>query len=163
MDDIWEFISYKLSEPLGQNRILGIGVGAPGFVNERTGKVYEAVNIGWKNLPLAKTLQEKAGIPVFVENDANIAALGEYWEGHGNQVENLIIITLGTGVGGGIISDGEILHGENGTAGEIGHIIVNPNGPLCNCGRNGCLDTIALQRVSSVMRWTKYIGIKRVY
>lgn len=121
----------------------GIGVGAPGFVDGKTGFVYEAVNIaGWRNVPLGELFTKRTGLPVFVENDANAAALGENWVGAGNQAENMVAVTLGTGVGGGIIANGKILDGVNGTAGEIGHITIDPHGYPCNCGRRGCLETI---------------------
>lgn len=142
VQDIWGSISHKL-ESSEMKQIIGIGIGAPGFIDGATGFVYEAVNIGWKNLHLAKQFSEIANLPVFVENDANIAVLGENWKGAGNQSENLIALTLGTGVGGGIIANGTILNGVNGTAGEIGHITVDPDGYPCNCGKNGCLETIA--------------------
>ncbi|GIP36104.1 ROK family glucokinase [Paenibacillus sp. J2TS4] len=142
IDDVWSSFSHHplLTDP---GSILGIGVGAPGFVDAQTGKVYEAVNIGWKDLELGEILRKKCAHPVYVENDANIAALGENWRGAGNQANDLIVITLGTGVGGGFIANGEILQGENGTAGEIGHIVIDPQGYACNCGRTGCLDTVA--------------------
>ncbi|WP_099361205.1 ROK family glucokinase [Fredinandcohnia onubensis] len=140
---IWESVLSKVSKNDIENNILGIGVGAPGFVDGDSGIVFEAVNLGWKNFELGKLLSTKFSLPVVVENDANLAALGEYWKGAGDRVENLIFITLGTGVGSGIIANGSILNGENGTAGEIGHIIVDPNGYPCNCGRVGCLDTIS--------------------
>lgn len=139
--DIWQSIQSKLTLEQ-KNNILGIGVGAPGFIDGTTGLVYEAVNIGWKNFQLAEQFSQLTKLPVFVENDANIAALGENWVGAGNQVENLIAITLGTGVGSGIIAAGTILNGVNGTAGEIGHITIDPNGYPCNCGRRGCLETV---------------------
>ncbi|MEH7379007.1 ROK family glucokinase [Bacillus sp. JJ1533] len=140
--DIWHSISLKLSEFRITN-IVGIGVGAPGFVDKKTGIVYEAVNIGWRNYELGKELTAKLGLPVFVENDVNLVALGENWRGAGNNAKDLIAVTLGTGVGSGIISNGEIINGMNGTAGELGHIIADPEGYPCNCGRVGCLDTIA--------------------
>ncbi|GGB29359.1 ROK family glucokinase [Virgibacillus dakarensis] len=141
--DIWDSITDKL-KTVQFKQILGIGIGAPGFIDGATGLVYEAVNIGWKkNFQLAKLFSEITKLPVFVENDANIAVLGENWKGAGNHSENLIAITLGTGVGGGIIANGEILNGVNGTAGEIGHITVDPDGFSCNCGKKGCLETIA--------------------
>lgn len=144
IDDIWHSISKHLDAlQINKQSILGIGVGAPGFVDGKTGMVYEAVNIGWKNFELAEQLKEISSMPVFVENDANLAALGENWKGAGDQASDLILITLGTGVGSGVIANGAILKGRNGTAGEIGHIIVDPNGYPCNCGRIGCLDTIA--------------------
>ncbi|WP_319418028.1 ROK family glucokinase [Virgibacillus necropolis] len=144
VDDIWNSITNNLAKlPIEKNKILGIDVGAPGFVNEKTGMVYEAVNIGWENFELADLLKDRSGLPVFVENDANLAVLGENWKGAGNQERDIIAVTLGTGVGGGIIANGVILNGFNGTAGEVGHIIVDPNGYPCNCGRIGCLDTVA--------------------
>lgn len=144
IDDIWNAINTHLQlNELKNKTILGLGVGAPGFIETATGHVYEAVNIGWKNFDLAKKLKEKSSLPVFVENDANLAALGEYWIGAGEQANNMIAITLGTGVGGGIIANGSALSGENGMSGEIGHITIDPNGYQCNCGRKGCLETIA--------------------
>ncbi|MGY0691349.1 ROK family glucokinase [Virgibacillus sp. FSP13] len=140
---IWESITKALKELQIDNQILGIGVGAPGFVDKETGMVYEAVNIGWKNFDLGNRLKNLSNLPVFVENDANLAALGENKKGSGSNAKDLIAITLGTGVGSGIIANGEILSGMNGTAAEIGHIIADPNGYPCNCGRKGCLDTIA--------------------
>ncbi|WP_106496296.1 ROK family glucokinase [Lentibacillus sp. Marseille-P4043] len=140
---IWESITEALKELQIENQILGIGVGAPGFVDKETGMVYEAVNIGWKNFDLGNRLKNLSNLPVFIENDANLAALGENKKGSGSNAKDLIAITLGTGVGSGIIANGEILSGMNGTAAEIGHIIADPNGYPCNCGRTGCLDTIA--------------------
>lgn len=143
VDDIWNSIRSQLNELQNKERVLGIGAGAPGFVNKTNGVVYQAVNIGWQDFELKRQLQERSKLPVFVENDANMVALGENWRGSGNNANDLIAITLGTGVGSGIIANGEILSGVNGTAGEIGHTIADRDGYLCNCGRMGCLDTIA--------------------
>ncbi|MCF6137901.1 ROK family glucokinase [Pseudalkalibacillus berkeleyi] len=124
--------------------IEGIGIGVPGFINIESGFIYGAINIGWENYPLKDDLEARSGYPVMIDNDANLAALGEMWKGAGNQVSNLICITLGTGIGGGIILNGQILHGVNGMAGEIGHITsIMENGAPCNCGKTGCLETIA--------------------
>ncbi|MFE7084330.1 ROK family glucokinase [Priestia megaterium] len=127
-----------------KKKLIGIGVGAPGPINLTNGTVDIAVNLGWENYPLKNYLEMETSLPVIVENDANIAAIGEMWKGAGQGVKDLICVTLGTGVGGGIISDGEIIHGTNGSGGEIGHItsIVDGGAP-CNCGRTGCLETIA--------------------
>lgn len=119
-----------------------MGVGAPGFIDGETGFVYQAVNIGWRDFPLAEHFQKISQLPVYVANDANVAALGENWQGAGQQASNLLAVTLGTGVGGGVIVGGEIVSGENGTGGEIGHITVDTEGEACNCGRIGCLETI---------------------
>lgn len=141
--DIWTSIEKKQALlDISEGSLQGIGMGAPGFINEETGFVYEAVNIGWKNFALADEFKKLTNLPIFVANDANIAVLGENWKGAGNQSENLIAVTLGTGVGGGIIANGSIVSGESGTAGEIGHITVDPDGHQCNCGRKGCLETI---------------------
>lgn len=142
-NDIWLSIKSKLSElDIEKERCAGMGVGAPGFIEPETGKVAIAVNIGWKDFQLKEILEQLSGLNVYVDNDANIAALGENWKGSGNQVENMLAVTLGTGVGGGIISNGQIVSGANGTGAEIGHITVEKDGAPCNCGRNGCLETV---------------------
>lgn len=141
--DAWSSIVEQLNLlNIEKDSIQGIGIGAPGFIDEKTGFVYKAVNIGWEDFDLANQFSELSGLPVFVANDANVAALGENWVGAGNQADNLIAVTLGTGVGGGIIANGAMISGENGTAGEIGHITIDPDGYPCNCGRKGCLETI---------------------
>ncbi|MBT2700657.1 ROK family glucokinase [Bacillus sp. ISL-40] len=127
-----------------KNKLIGIGIGAPGPVNVQNGSIEVAVNLGWDNFPLRDILKQETSLPVVVENDANLAAIGEMWKGAGNGAKNLIFITLGTGVGGGIIVNGKIVHGENGAGGEIGHITSIPrDGFLCNCGKKGCLETVA--------------------
>ncbi|MGP4065087.1 ROK family glucokinase [Oceanobacillus sp. M65] len=144
MEDVWASIQQNLSElNISSDNILGIGLGAPGFIDGDTGYIYEAVNIGWKEYDLPGHLKQLSGLPVFVENDANVAVLGENWQGAGRQEKNVIAITLGTGVGGGIIANGEIVNGTNGMAGEIGHMTIETAGRPCNCGRTGCLETIA--------------------
>jgi glucokinase len=144
LHDIWKSIVEKATGlAIEINQIAGIGIGAPGFIDGEKGYVYEAVNIGWKEYPLADELSMLSGLPVYLENDANIAVLGENWLGAGGNSDHVIAITLGTGVGGGIITNGKIVNGANGTAGEIGHITVDPNGYQCNCGRKGCLETVA--------------------
>ncbi|WP_096434670.1 ROK family glucokinase [Alteribacter populi] len=122
----------------------GIGVGAPGFIEVETGFIYHAVNIGWKNYPLKERLEKETSVPVFADNDANLAAAGEMWKGAGNGAQNMLCVTLGTGVGGGIISEGLVVHGAYGMAGEIGHITSVPEGGTpCNCGKTGCLETVS--------------------
>lgn len=123
-------------------QLVGIGIGAPGFINHRAGTVH-AVNIGWTNYPLKERMEETFDLPVWIENDANMAVLGENWRGAGNGEENVMLITLGTGVGGGVIANGHLLRGESGAASEIGHVTVKQGGITCNCGRKGCLETIA--------------------
>lgn len=125
-------------------KIMGIGIGAPGPVKETNGSVDVAVNLGWNKFPLKDLLEVETGLPVFVDNDANIAAIGEMWKGAGEGAKDLLCVTLGTGVGGGIIAHGDIVRGVNGAAGEIGHITSIPEGGApCNCGKTGCLETVA--------------------
>ncbi|MGX8699657.1 MAG: ROK family protein, partial [bacterium] len=122
--------------------ILGIGMGVPGPVT--ASGLVSCVNLGWKDYPVITSMMGKTGLPVRCANDANCAALGETWMGSGRGHKNIVMITLGTGVGGGIILDGKILAGAHGSAGELGHIPVNPNETrLCNCGGRGCLEMYA--------------------
>ncbi|GER71468.1 glucokinase [Weizmannia acidilactici] len=125
--------------------IAGIGIGVPGPVDMEAGVIYESVNIGWvQNYPVVDTLQQLTGLKVVIDNDANVAALGEMWKGAGEGSDDMVFVTLGTGVGGGIITGGDIVHGVKGAAGEIGHITVIPDGGApCNCGKTGCLETVA--------------------
>jgi glucokinase len=121
----------------------GVGVGLPGFLDIPGGVVKYLTNLGWRDVPIRDQLESAFGVPVKIDNDANVAALGEVWAGAGAGEQNVVLITLGTGVGGGIIAGGKLLHGARGIAGEIGHIPIDPDGVLCNCGRAGCLETIA--------------------
>lgn len=124
--------------------IAGIGVGAPAFFDLNKGVVVEAVNLGWHNVPLMQALKERWKIPVYVDNDANAAALGEMWVGAGEGASHILCITIGTGIGGGVIINGDIYHGSNGSAGEVGHFTArHQDGRLCNCGKRGCLETEA--------------------
>jgi glucokinase len=128
-----------------KTKLAGIGMGAPGPINYETGVVLNVVNLGWQdNFPLQESLHSLTGLPVAIENDANCAALGEMWNGAGKGTSDLVCVTLGTGVGGGVIANGNIVRGINGAAGEIGHITSIPfGGAPCNCGKSGCLETIA--------------------
>lgn len=120
--------------------ILGIGLGAPGFIDNK-GIIAFSPNLpGWQDVDLNKIIRSRFKMQVVIENDANAAAFGERWLGAGIKSQNLLCITLGTGVGGGIILNNKIWHGDKGMAGEIGHITVNPDGPLCSCGNYGCLE-----------------------
>jgi glucokinase len=130
---------------MNKQNLLGIGIGAPGPVNYQTGVILNAVNLGWRDLfPLKDLLERETNLPVYIDNDANCAALGEMWKGVGNGAKDLVFVTIGTGIGGGIIINGEIVQGINGAGGEIGHITAMPiNGSQCNCGKTGCIETIA--------------------
>ncbi len=143
--DIAKTIDNKMEElNESKSRLLGIGIGAPGPVNSVNGSLFEAINLGWVDYPLKDLLEVETGLPAVIDNDANMAALGEMWKGAGKGAKDVICITLGTGVGGGVITGGRIVHGVSGAAGEIGHITVVPEGGApCNCGNRGCLETVA--------------------
>ena len=119
--------------------ILGVGAGIPGPVTA-DGVVHRCVNLGWGVFDVRTALEETVGLPVVVVNDANAAAMGEAWKGGGRGSENVVFITLGTGVGGAVISDGRMVAGANGAAGEFGHMTINPaETETCACGRRGCV------------------------
>ncbi len=138
-------LSVKLSEVCQQllegRKVSRLGVGVAGDIDSQRGVVRVSPNLGWTNVPLGKLLQKKMKVPVVVENDANAAAWGFYKTQVPKSVKNLIVMTLGTGVGGGIVVDGKLLSGATGSAGEVGHMIIDESGPLCNCGMRGCLET----------------------
>ncbi len=132
------------SDHLEPSDFLGIGMGTPGTVNRTNGTVIGAYNLNWKTEQLIREqVESSTGIPFFLDNDANVAALGEQWKGAGNNEKNVSFITLGTGVGGGLVSDGSLIHGAVDAAGEVGHITVEPYGYECTCGKKGCLEQYA--------------------
>ncbi len=127
--------------------VVGIGVGTPGLVNTREGMVVNAVNLDWQNLPLAQLLQSRYHMPVHIMNDSQAAAIGEYVYGGGYRAdENLVVINIRHGIGAGILINGRLFQGDGGAAGEIGHMVVQEDGPLCRCGNHGCLETLASAR-----------------
>ena len=122
-------------------RLTGVGIGVPGFIEMRKGLIVGSNNLpGFDNFPVRDEIEKRLGATVILENDANAAALGESWLGAGKEYDDLVLLTLGTGIGGGIISDGKVLHGHVGMAGELGHLTVIPNGNPCGCGNNGCVE-----------------------
>lgn len=143
--DIIASIKHRLEMyNMTKDDFIGIGMGTPGTVDREAGTVIGAYNLNWKTKQEVKKDIEKAlGIPFALDNDANVAALGERWQGAGENSPDVTFITLGTGVGGGIIAEGQLLHGVAGAAGEIGHITVEPTGFDCTCGKKGCLETVA--------------------
>ena len=122
-------------------KISGIGIGSPGVVSLKKGTVENPPNLpGWKRVHLGKIINKEFSLPTYVENDANAAAIGEFIYGAGKKLESFIMITLGTGVGGGIIYNNKLFRGDFGAAGEIGHITINIEGPKCKCGSHGCIE-----------------------
>lgn len=141
LSDIAKAIDNKLAqEGISKNDVQGVGVGVPGPVNSK-GIVLKCVNLGWGVFNVEEELASLTGLKVKAGNDANVAALGEMWQGAGKGSEDMVMVTLGTGVGGGIIVDGKVIAGANGAGGEIGHITVNDDEiEACNCGQYGCLE-----------------------
>ncbi len=124
--------------------VRGVVLGAPGIISAREGTVVASPNLpGWHEVPLRERVAAAIALPVLLENDANAAAYGEYWRGAGKGCSSMVLLTLGTGVGGGLVLGGELWRGADGMAGEIGHITVEPGGRTCRCGNAGCLETYA--------------------
>ena len=146
VDDMIESIQHRLDLlGLAAADFQGIGMGSPGVVDREKGTVIGAYNLNWKTLqPIKEKIEMALGIPFFIDNDANVAALGGRWMGAGDNQPDVVFMTLGTGVGGGIVAEGKLLHGVAGAAGELGHITVDFDQPIaCTCGKKGCLETVA--------------------
>jgi glucokinase len=138
--DMVEAIAALRAE-FGQEDLAGIGIGVPGFIDMKAGIIRNCANISpLENFPIRDEIELRLGAPVILENDANAAALGEKWIGAGRGVDDLVMITLGTGIGGGIVSGGRVLRGFSGMAGELGHITAVPYGNPCGCGNCGCVE-----------------------
>lgn len=144
LPDIAASIKAKMeSENIVKEDVIGIGVGAPGPV-DKNGVIYKAVNLGWGVLNIKEELEKLTGVTVMAGNDANVAALGEMWKGGGEGYSDLVVVTLGTGIGGGVIIDGRIVTGYKGAGGEIGHIHINDDETeVCGCGNKGCFEQYA--------------------
>ncbi|MGO9256022.1 MAG: ROK family protein [Bryobacteraceae bacterium] len=139
--------------------LAGIGVGVPGFIRIKEGFITGSNNLPYlENFPVRDAISQRLGSPVILENDANAAALGEKWMGAGREVDDLVLLTLGTGVGGGIVSGGRVLRGYVGMAGELGHITVVPGGNPCGCGNRGCLEKHASATAVSAMARLMQLG-----
>lgn len=155
LDDIAQAVLKKAEDRRIKEEVIGIGIGVPGPVKE-DGLVNGCVNIGWGVINVEEELGRRTGFPVKAGNDANVAALGELWQGGGKGYRNMVMITLGTGVGGGVILNGRILAGTNGAAGEIGHMpVVYDETECCNCGKKGCLEQVA--SATGIVKETKKI------
>jgi glucokinase len=167
LGDIAATIS-RLREKHGPAGLAGIGVGVPGFIRMKEGVITGSNNLPFlENLPVRDELGRRLGTKVILENDANAAALGEKWIGAGRGVDDLVLLTLGTGIGGGIISGGRIVRGSVGMAGEFGHISVVPNGNPCGCGNQGCLEkhasATAVTAMAHLLRLGEGLSSKDVY
>jgi glucokinase len=125
---------------VGREAFLGVGVGAPGPLDRERGVVVVAPNLGWHNLPLRQLIGDRVGLDATLDNDANCATLGEWWIGAAQGARHVVGLTIGTGIGGGLILDGRLYHGASDVAGEIGHTTIDSNGRRCKCGNYGCLE-----------------------
>jgi glucokinase len=126
-----------------RDAVAGVGIGSPGPLDRKTGTVINTPNLGWRNFPLRDLMSNALHLPCTLDNDANCATYGEWWLGAGRGTRTLVGLTLGTGIGGGIVLNGEIFHGCSDVAGEIGHITIDSNGRRCKCGNYGCLEQYA--------------------
>ena len=126
-----------------RDSIMGVGIGAPGPLDRERGLVLLTPNLGWRNLPLRDLVSEAVGLPATLDNDANCAVYGEWWVGAARGAKYVVGLTIGTGIGDGIVLDGEIYHGTSDVAGEIGHTTIDSTGRLCKCGNYGCLEAYA--------------------
>jgi len=162
--NVRELLLSTIAEAIAEVRrgyeVGGVCLAVPGFILARENKVLSAANLeAIEGIPLKEELGGRTGLPVTVENDANAAAWGEFRFGAGKDVEDLVLVTLGTGVGGGVISHGVLLRGARGTGGELGHITVQPAGPRCGCGNRGCLE--ALASGTAIARRAKKVASER--
>ncbi len=123
--------------------VAGVGIGSPGPLDRATGTVIDTPNLGWRNFPLRDLIANAVGLPATLDNDAICATYGEWWQGAGRGTRTLVGVTLGTGIGGGIMIDGKIFHGVSDSAGELGHMSIDSTGRKCNCGNYGCLEAYA--------------------
>jgi glucokinase len=134
----------EAQQQAGQDKIVGIGIGAPGPLNPKTGIVAAPPNLpGWDEIYLVNDFERVMGLPTHLENDANAAALAEWFLGAGCKVDNMFYITVSTGIGSGAVVDGKVRHGTTGAFAELGHMVIDMNGPRCNCGNHGCLEAFA--------------------
>lgn len=148
VDRVVKMIEQSMSEVMqtsGCNReaFAGVGIGSPGPLDRKTGTVISTPNLGWRNFPLRDLIQNVVGLPATLDNDANAAAYGEWWLGAGRDARTLIGVTLGTGIGGGVVINGELYHGASDAAAEIGHMTIDSTGRKCKCGNYGCLEAYA--------------------
>jgi len=156
LNEMCEAIRSASDKYKGSGKLLGVGIGVPGIIDMQTGMMRDSPNLpGWSDYPVRNEIEKRLGAPVILENDANAAAFGEKWLGAGRHVGDMAMLTLGTGVGGGLVLNGKIWHGMTGMAGEFGHMTVDPEGQLCGCGNQGCLEQYA--SATAIMRMAREV------
>ena len=154
IDEMCDSIRHLSDKYRPSGAFLGAGIGVPGIIDMQAGTLRKSANLpGWAEYPVRAEIERRLGARVILENDANVAALGEKWVGSARDVPNMAIVTLGTGIGGGIVLDGKIWHGMHGMSGEFGHITVEPEGHPCGCGNRGCAEQYA--SATAVVRLTR--------
>lgn len=156
VDEMCDAIRQLTDKYRSAGSLLGAGIGIPGIIDLEAGVVCKSANLpGWSGYPVRAEIERRLGKPIFLENDAKVAALGEKWLGAGRDANDMAMITLGTGIGGCIILDGKIFHGMNGMAGEFGHVTIVPDGVPCGCGNHGCAERYA--SATAIMRMAREV------
>lgn len=154
IDEIFSVVENLLEGHLETN-VKGIGIGIPGIADPHTGNVIVCVNLNWYNVPLKAKLNEKVDLPIFIDNDATVAGVAEFTVAQKDRYKDAVMLTLGTGVGGGILIDGKVVSGHHGIGSELGHMIIGESLYTCNCGRNGCLETFASS--TAIIHYAKHL------
>ncbi len=155
IEDIYKVIETLIKENPTSESVKGIGIGIPGIADPHTGEVIVCVNLRWYNVPLREKLNEKTALPIYIDNDATVAGVAEFQVSQKGRYKDAVMLTLGTGVGGGILVDGKVVSGYHGIGSELGHMIIGESLYTCNCGRNGCLETFASS--TAIIHYAKYL------
>lgn len=155
IEDIYRVVDALLNENKSGEEVKGIGIGIPGIADPHTGEVIVCVNLNWYNVPLRAKLAEKTSLPVYIDNDATVAGVAEFQVAQEGRYKDAIILTLGTGVGGGVMVDGKVVSGHHGIGSELGHMLIGESLYTCNCGRNGCLETFASS--TAIIHYAKHL------
>ncbi|MGE5391744.1 MAG: ROK family protein [Deltaproteobacteria bacterium] len=163
IDRMADSVMELMAEAGGARKVMGLACAAPGPITYPHGVIMDSPNLGWQQVRLRHELEKRLGQKVIVGKDTDLAALGEYYFGQGCQYDHLLYITVSTGIGGGIIADGMIYHGTRGGAGEFGHMVVNPNGYYCYCGRQGCLEAQASGTAIAKMAGNMMTGMENAW
>lgn len=155
IEDIYTVIDTLMKSAIVTEPVLGVGIGIPGIADPHTGDVIACVNLNWYNVPLKAMLSEKLDVPIFIDNDATVAGVAEFQVAQEGRYKDAVMLTLGTGVGGGILLDGKVVAGFHGIGSELGHMIVGEGFYQCGCGRHGCLETFASS--TAIIHYAKYL------
>ncbi|HAS74458.1 MAG TPA: glucokinase [Clostridiales bacterium UBA8960] len=155
IEDIYQVVESLMKANQTGEQVKGIGIGIPGIADPHTGEVIVCVNLNWYNVPLRAKLTEKTPLPIFIDNDATVAGVAEFQVAQEGKYKDAVILTLGTGVGGGVLVDGKVVSGHHGIGSELGHMLIGESLYTCNCGRNGCLETFASS--TAIIHYAKHL------